>query len=178
MNPNLVRRLRPAALLAVAFALPLLGRGPVSAQAGHRPGITMRFVQIGGGTGGVEGRAYLPAVPANVTVSDGPGSCAGGRWIELTARARTGHVREMHVTINATSPGVIRLDAQGPCPSATIEATLEDGTALRSNDGNITVRELHPGHNPLVVAGFSWSPMVDGHPMPFRGEIVIPAPSH
>lgn len=173
-------RLRPASLLAVlglALALPFVSREPAAAQPLGRPGITMRFVQIGGGTGGIEGRAYLPAMPSNVVLSDGPGSCAGGRWVEVTARARTGHVREMHVTINAQGPGEIALDAVGPCPSATIEATLDDGTRLRSNDGAVTVRQLQLDGDPILVAAFHWSPIRNGQPMPFRGEIVVPAPS-
>lgn len=171
------RHLSLLALLGLGLALPFTARHSAAAQPVGRPGVTVRFVQIGGGTGGMEGRAYLPAMPSNVVVSDGPGSCAGGRWVELTARARTGHVREMHVTINALAPGEIALDAAGPCPSASIEATLEDGTQLRSNDGAITVRELHLDGDPLLVASFHWSPLRNGQPMPFRGEIVVPAPS-
>ncbi len=179
MTPTPLTRISAPALLALTLALPFARPEPAQGQGqvGQRPGITMRFVQLAGGAGGMEGRAYMPAVPANVVVSDGPGACAGGRWVELDARARTGHVRSMRIRMNVAGPTTIELDSPASCPSASIEATLDDGTELRSDEGTITVRTVDFAANPIVTASFDWSPHRDGHPMPFRGEIVVPAPS-
>jgi len=157
-----------AAVAGVALAQP--------AQPAARPGISISYAQIGGHTGGLEGRAHLPTTPSWVEVDSGPASCGSGRRVTISARARTGHVREVKVIVNSNGPGEIPLGGTG-CPSAHIEATLEDGRVLQSDDGSITVRSLTPTANPVLDATFSWSPRLDGHPLLMRGIVVAPSPT-
>ncbi len=147
------------------------------AQATARPGITVSYAQIGGPSTGVDGRAYLPTTPAWVTVDSGMASCTGGRKIEVSARSRTGQIREIRLMVNATGPGTVTLAPSG-CPSGSISATLDDGTVLDSGPGTITISDFGSAENPTMSGTFSWSPTVNGHPMPFRGIVVVPAPSH
>lgn len=166
--------LRASALVLAGVTL----GGLAYAQTSGRPGISISYAQIGGGgaAGGLDGRAHLPTTPSWVTVDSGPTSCASGRKITVSARARTGHVRQVDVMVNALGPGEIPLGGTG-CPSAHIEATLEDGEVLQSDDGSVTVRSLTPGAPNVLDATFSWTPRLDGHPLLMRGIVVVPAPA-
>ena len=85
-------------------------------------------------------------------------------------------MRQVDVTVNANGPGEIPLGGTG-CPSAHIEATLEDGEVLQSDDGTVTVRSLTPDAPNVLDATFSWTPRLHGHPLLMRGIVVAPAPA-
>lgn len=162
----------PCRVLAAALPLLTLAAGSVLTAQPMRPGVTTSFVQIGGATGGVDGRAYLPAVPSGVTMGTGP--C--GRQVTMNARSRTGAVREMRVVVETSGPGNIDL-ASSSCPRATIEATFEDGSVVTGATGSVDVQSLDEAGEPVLTARFAWSPQRNGQPMPFRGMLVVPRPA-
>lgn len=163
--------------LALGAAVPsFLGGTPAVTAQAPRPGVSISYAAIGGPAQGIDGRAYLPTTPAWVTVDTGARSCAGGRITDITARSRTGQVREMHIVVNATGTGTIALSQTG-CPSATITATLDDGRVLTSTTGSVEVTAFGPASSPSLTATFTWGPMVDGRALPFRGTLFAPAPT-
>lgn len=162
--------------LVLVAAFGLASAGLALAQPAGRPGISIQYAQLGGATGGLDGRAHLPTTPGWVTVDASPGRCANGHQVTMSARARTGHVREVKVMVNATGPGEIPLGGTG-CPSASIEATLEDGRVLTGEDGTVTIRHLAGTGTPVLEGTFSWTPRLDGHPLLIRGIVFAPAPT-
>jgi hypothetical protein len=58
----------------------------------------------------------------------------------------------------------------GECPSASLEATLDDGRVLRGGEGTVTVETWNPEPGGEATVHFVWTPRLGREPMPFHGE--------
>lgn len=159
---------RPHALFPVAV---LVLAGTALAQTTGRPGITLSFATLGP-SGGVDGRAYVPSMPSQVTVE--PGDC--GSRVTMTARARTGPVREVVFVLDAAGPQTVPIAAAG-CPRASLTATMDDGTVLRDGEGRVELRELGDGGANRAAGTLLWTPRRGDAPWPMRGLVTVPHPA-
>lgn len=157
-----------AGCLLASIFLPLTLSSAQSARAGLR----LQFAALSS-SGGMRGEAFLPISGRHIEAKKEAGSapCASGPELRFEAKHPSAYVRSVSVSLRGEASSYT-IGASN-CPSAVVEATLEDGTILRGGKGKLSVDRSTAGE---LSGELEWTPVHESEPLPFRGNFAFKLP--
>lgn len=162
-------RIGLALTLAALLSAPFLSSS--SAQSA-RAGLHLQFATLSS-TGGLRGEAFLPISGRHIESRSRPEAppCASGPELSFESRHPSAYVRSVRVSLRGD--GSSFTIGASSCPTAILEATLEDGTVLKAGKGSVKIDRSKPGE---ISGELEWTPIHEKEPLPFRGNFAFKLP--
>lgn len=161
--------------LALVFGayifMPLAPSSRSSAQSA-RAGLRLQFAALSS-SGGMRGEAFLPISLRHIETRERAerAPCESGPEFRFEARHPSAYVRSVRVSLRGV--GSVYGIGASACPSALVEATLEDGTTLKNGKGTV---KLDRSRDDELSGEIEWTPIHQSEPLPFRGNFALKLP--
>lgn len=146
--------------------------GPAAAQA-ERHGVRVHYTSIAS-AGGLEGRAFLPVSGEGIRVETATDPACSVRYVTIRAAVARGPLRAVLLRIPTGKTGRVPLAATG-CPTAIVEATLEDGSELKGGRGYVELQSQPSPTDPTFRGTFAQTSERQGTPVTLEGNFAVPA---